>query len=154
MMIWLTLLPFTLWDSCGWATLPITGIVSFLLLGIEEIGVSIEEPFTILPLETIARTIEANLRELEATHGPATLGTKPEGAKNAEQLLYEIIPSLAPGNAALANGSRVSSIGSISMAQDSEPVLVSANGSSGPEETSSDPIVQEIYKILRGQNSQ
>jgi predicted membrane chloride channel (bestrophin family) len=96
MMIWLTLLPFTLWDSCGWAMLPITGIVSFLLLGIEEIGVSIEEPFTILPLEAIARTIEANLRELEATHGPATLGTKPEGALNATELLYDMIPSAAP----------------------------------------------------------
>jgi hypothetical protein len=33
MMIWLTLLPFTLWDNCGWAMLPITFIVSFLLLG-------------------------------------------------------------------------------------------------------------------------
>lgn len=29
----LTLLPFTLWDSCRWAMLPIAGIVSFLLLG-------------------------------------------------------------------------------------------------------------------------
>ena len=33
MMIWLTLLPFTLWDNCGWAMLPITFIISFLLLG-------------------------------------------------------------------------------------------------------------------------
>ncbi|KAL4856957.1 hypothetical protein ACK3TF_002657 [Chlorella vulgaris] len=96
MMIWLTLLPFTLWDSCRWAALPITFIVSFLLLGIEEIGVSIEEPFTILPLEVIARTIETNLRELEATHGPATLGKAPEGARNATELLHEMIPSTAP----------------------------------------------------------
>ena len=151
MMIWLTLLPFTLWDNCGWAMLPITFIVSFLLLGeqlqpatavaahvswqcmpltrsqlvrrpthpplgsllsilspapvagIEEIGVSIEEPFTILPLETIARTIEANLRELEATHGPATLGKAPEGAMNATELLYEVIPSAAPADTVNAN---------------------------------------------------
>ncbi|KAI3425146.1 hypothetical protein D9Q98_008917 [Chlorella vulgaris] len=96
MMIWLTLLPFTLWDSCRWASLPITFIVSFLLLGIEEIGVSIEEPFTILPLEVIARTIETNLRELEATHGPATLGKAPEGALNATELLYDMIPSASP----------------------------------------------------------
>jgi hypothetical protein len=96
MMIWLTLLPFTLWDSCRWAALPITFIVSFLLLGIEEIGVSIEEPFTILPLEVIARTIETNLRELEATHGPATLGKAPEGARNATELLHDMIPSTAP----------------------------------------------------------
>ena len=30
--------------------------------GIEEIGVSIEEPFTILPLEVISRTIEGNVK--------------------------------------------------------------------------------------------
>jgi hypothetical protein len=33
MMIWLTLLPFTLWDSCRWGTFPIAFIVAFLLLG-------------------------------------------------------------------------------------------------------------------------
>ena len=33
MMIWLTLLPFTLWDSCRWGMFPIAFIVSFLLLG-------------------------------------------------------------------------------------------------------------------------
>ena len=68
---------------------------------------SIEEPFTILPLETIARTIEANLRELEATHGPATLGTAPAGAKDATELLYEIIPSAGPAVAASSNGASV-----------------------------------------------
>jgi hypothetical protein len=33
MMIWLTLLPFSLWDTCGWATLPVTLAVAFILLG-------------------------------------------------------------------------------------------------------------------------
>ena len=33
MMIWLTLLPFTLWTACRWAMLPITLLVAFLLLG-------------------------------------------------------------------------------------------------------------------------
>jgi predicted membrane chloride channel (bestrophin family) len=64
MMIWLTLLPFTLWTACRWAMLPVALIVSFLLLGIEEIGVTIEEPFSILPLEAICRTIEGNVAEV------------------------------------------------------------------------------------------
>jgi predicted membrane chloride channel (bestrophin family) len=38
MMAWLTLLPFTLWDSCHWFMLPVTALVAFLLLGIKEIG--------------------------------------------------------------------------------------------------------------------
>ncbi len=29
----LTLLPFTLWDTCHWGMLPVTGLVAFLLLG-------------------------------------------------------------------------------------------------------------------------
>ena len=43
-------MPFTLWKSCGWAMIPATSVIAFLLLGIEEIGVQIEEPFSILPL--------------------------------------------------------------------------------------------------------
>ena len=31
-------LQFTLWDSAGWAMVPLIAIVAFLLLGIEEIG--------------------------------------------------------------------------------------------------------------------
>ena len=50
LVIWLGLMPFTLWKSCHWAMVPASAIICFLLLGIEEIGVQIEEPFGILPL--------------------------------------------------------------------------------------------------------
>ncbi len=33
MMIWLTLLPFALWPTCAWGTVPLSGIIAFLLLG-------------------------------------------------------------------------------------------------------------------------
>ena len=39
----LTLLPFSLWESCGLAMIPVAALVAFLLLGVEEIGVQIEE---------------------------------------------------------------------------------------------------------------
>eukprot|EP00887_Chlorella_sp_A99_P008256 scaffold12.g8256.t1 len=74
MVIWLGLLPFSLWDTCRFSTIPITVIISFLLLGIEEIGVSIEEPFSILPLEFISATIEKNVLELHGMHGPCAPG--------------------------------------------------------------------------------
>ena len=32
-MIWLTLLPFTLFNECGWTTVPLSLIIAFLLLG-------------------------------------------------------------------------------------------------------------------------
>jgi len=63
LVIWLTFMPFTLWNACGWGCVPVSTIIAFLLLGIEEIGVQIEEPFGILPLEAMCATIEKNLRE-------------------------------------------------------------------------------------------
>ena len=50
LVIWVSSLPIILWDQCRYATVPVSAIISFLLLGIEEIGVQIEEPFSILPL--------------------------------------------------------------------------------------------------------
>ena len=50
LVIWLTVMPFTLWKTCHWAMVPASLIICFLLLSIEEIGVQIEEPFGILPL--------------------------------------------------------------------------------------------------------
>ncbi|KAL3146980.1 hypothetical protein ABBQ38_014948 [Trebouxia sp. C0009 RCD-2024] len=69
LVIWLGLMPFTLWNSCHWAMVPTSGIICFLLLGIEEIGVQIEEPFGILPLEAMCATIETNLREMTKISG-------------------------------------------------------------------------------------
>ncbi len=48
-------MPFTLWSACGWGAVPASVIIAFLLLGIEEIGVQIEEPFGILPLGAPSR---------------------------------------------------------------------------------------------------
>ncbi|KAI7839791.1 hypothetical protein COHA_006590 [Chlorella ohadii] len=77
LMLWLTMLPFSLWESCGLAMIPVAALVAFLLLGVEEIGVQIEEPFSILPLEVISTTIEGNIRELQATHGAAAAVPSP-----------------------------------------------------------------------------
>ncbi|PSC69999.1 low-CO2 inducible [Micractinium conductrix] len=114
MMIWLTLLPFTLWDSCRWAMVPISLIVSFLLLGIEEIGVSIEEPFTILPLEVISRTIEGNVKELQKMHsseGKAVMGASAEGDNLSAQALVDAVLPAISGN---GNGGALSAAGSSS----------------------------------------
>jgi hypothetical protein len=42
LVLWLTCLPFVIWQELGWFSVPISMIVSFLLFGIEEIGVQIE----------------------------------------------------------------------------------------------------------------
>jgi predicted membrane chloride channel (bestrophin family) len=60
-MLWLATLPFVLWNHIGWAVVPSTAVVSFLLLGIDEIAIQLEEPFGILPLEAICDTIQRNI---------------------------------------------------------------------------------------------
>ena len=37
-----------------WATVPATALLALFLFGIEELGIQIEEPFGILPLESLA----------------------------------------------------------------------------------------------------
>jgi len=61
MFIWLTALPLALWPACGWGTAPLAVVISFLLLGIEEIGVQIEEPFGYIPLEDLCDEIEGDV---------------------------------------------------------------------------------------------
>ncbi|KAI3424164.1 hypothetical protein D9Q98_009523 [Chlorella vulgaris] len=102
MMIWLTLLPFTLWDSCGWASVPLSSIVAFLLLGIEEIGVSIEEPFSILPLESICDTIQGNVKELCSVHGTHNGSHSPLQAPAARDVVLLAVAEAEQAAAAAA----------------------------------------------------
>lgn len=61
-------LPMALVENFGWLTVPVTFLVAYILLGIEEIGVEIEEPFgnddNDLPLDRFCTTIEQNVRSL------------------------------------------------------------------------------------------
>ncbi|MCY1078974.1 bestrophin family protein [Archangium lansingense] len=61
-------LPFALVESFGWATVPVILLIAHTFLGIEEIGVEIEEPFGTedndLPLEGISESIANTLDEL------------------------------------------------------------------------------------------
>lgn len=76
MIVWLSLLPFALWESCGWGMIPLSVAISLLTLGVEEIGVIIEEPFSVLPLERICATIASDVKEIRAhgRHGHSTTG--------------------------------------------------------------------------------
>ena len=60
------LLPFGLDETIGWATPVVVMFVSYSLFGLDAIGDEIEQPFGLdpndLPLSTISRMIEANLR--------------------------------------------------------------------------------------------
>ncbi|MFN3197301.1 MAG: bestrophin family protein [Bradymonadia bacterium] len=66
--LYLATLPFVLVHRMDWLTVPAVFLISFGLLGIEDIGVEIEDPFGTdpndLPLEGLCETIGANVKTL------------------------------------------------------------------------------------------
>jgi hypothetical protein len=47
--------------ACCRYVIPVAGMMGFLLLGIDQIAIHLEEPFGILPLEAFCETITRNL---------------------------------------------------------------------------------------------
>lgn len=68
LILFLATLPFALVESFGWSTILVVLMITYTFLGIEEIGVEIEEPFGTedndLPLEEISANIARTLDEL------------------------------------------------------------------------------------------
>lgn len=73
-------LPFALVEQFGWLTPFVCFVTAFFLVGIEDIGIEIEDPFGTdpndLPLEKICSVIEADLNAIEASL-PATSAARP-----------------------------------------------------------------------------
>eukprot|EP00873_Tetraselmis_striata_P029777 jgi/Tetstr1/450041/TSEL_037088.t1 len=90
LIVWLTLLPVAMAPTLGWATVPSIAMISFFMLGVEEIGMEIEEPFTVLPLDAICNTASTNTKELLAQNveWPAD---KPSPADMAEAARKSIV---------------------------------------------------------------
>jgi predicted membrane chloride channel (bestrophin family) len=56
--LWLLTLPFSLWGALGLATIPAIFMLGWLMLGVDEIGIEIEEPFCILPVRPLCDMCE------------------------------------------------------------------------------------------------
>ena len=95
MIVWLSLLPFALWETCGWGMVPLTVAISLLTLGVEEIGVIIEEPFSVLPLERICATIASDVKEIRL-HGSSARAYDYSGVSQQKEMLHKeklLVPS-------------------------------------------------------------
>jgi putative membrane protein len=68
LMIYCLLLPFEIVSTLNWWTSFVVALVSFMLFGIEEIGVEIENPFghdpNDLPLDTMCATMQRNIEDI------------------------------------------------------------------------------------------
>jgi putative membrane protein len=86
-------LPFALYKDFGWLTIVATFLVAYLFYGIEEIGVTIEDPFekedNDLPLEQICVTIDNNLSAIidEMPDLPQALADPPASADVSGRLV-------------------------------------------------------------------
>jgi predicted membrane chloride channel (bestrophin family) len=66
--VWLILMPLTLYNSFDytwnhWAVIPAAVVIAFFLLGIEELGIQLEEPFSVLPQHKITNGIGLSAEE-------------------------------------------------------------------------------------------
>ena len=66
--LWILLLPLALWTPFAgtWnhaGMIPASMVISFFFLGIEELSIQLEEPFSVLPLDKIAGGIESIAEE-------------------------------------------------------------------------------------------
>lgn len=68
LLIYCLSLPFQMVDQLEWMTAPVVALISFTLLGIEEIGIQIEDPFghdsNDLPLDNICNAMLRNIEDL------------------------------------------------------------------------------------------
>ena len=64
--VWLLLLPFALVRELAgsFVMVPVSCMVAIFFFGIEELGVQLEEPFTIMPLEHMLGGVEANILQM------------------------------------------------------------------------------------------
>jgi len=64
--LYMLLIPLALWGEldANWAIVPASVVMSVFLFGIEELGIQIEEPYTILPMDSMCDSMQATLAEL------------------------------------------------------------------------------------------
>ncbi|MQL91941.1 hypothetical protein Taro_024572, partial [Colocasia esculenta] len=68
LVLWHLTLPIILWDDCHWIVVPATFVSAASLFGIEEVGVLIEEPFSVLALDELCDQLLGSIQETLAIH--------------------------------------------------------------------------------------
>lgn len=64
LLVWLLYSPIALWGEYGGGALLVAPLLTIALFGVEEIGVELEEPGGILPMEAICASLEDQVMEL------------------------------------------------------------------------------------------
>ncbi|GAX81616.1 hypothetical protein CEUSTIGMA_g9044.t1 [Chlamydomonas eustigma] len=70
-MMYICIIPLLLWPISGWLTPLVAVAIAFMVMGVENVTVQIEEPFRVLHLEALVSAVEQAGRELKPWIGPA-----------------------------------------------------------------------------------
>lgn len=89
-LLFLLLLPYALIDELGWMTPLVSGLVSYALFSLDQIGIELQHPFdekrlSHLPLKDICKTIADNVLELEEYLEPGTYSPEFHSYTNPQQ---------------------------------------------------------------------
>lgn len=69
LFIWSNLVPFAVYPVCGpLFTLPASVLVAYSIMGIEDIGVQLEEPFNILPMRQYSDGVYASVNAIKTVY--------------------------------------------------------------------------------------
>ena len=89
--LWSNMLPFAMYSACGpLGTLPASIMVSYAVLGIEDIGVQLEEPFNILPLRQYSEGIYSGVDDIKTSF---EMRARQEEAKERNLQSETLLPS-------------------------------------------------------------
>jgi predicted membrane chloride channel (bestrophin family) len=83
LLVWLAYMPLAVWGEVGAAALLVAPLLVVALFGIDEIGVELEEPFSLLPLDILCEAVETQTQELVEVNGVvrSLVGTGDGGAQ-------------------------------------------------------------------------
>lgn len=79
MLVWSWVLPFALYPAMGpYLTLPTSLLTAYAILGIEDVGVQLEEPFDVLPLRQYSDGIFDSINQIDKNYVPFQIGSNKE----------------------------------------------------------------------------
>jgi hypothetical protein len=109
-------LPFALVDKVGWLTPIITMMVAYPLLSLDQIGIELENPFSLqrlshLPLNDICQTIENNLLALLDDGDARVLSADGSRFVRAEEASWN--DDVSANSLAEANGRHAAAVGQL-----------------------------------------
>ncbi|KXZ52338.1 hypothetical protein GPECTOR_10g970 [Gonium pectorale] len=132
LILWLLWLPVALWGKAGWCVVPVEAILTYLLLGIDEIAIQMEEPFGILPLENFCDAVQQSVEQVtRMDHSVHDV---------VSSYVCALVPA-APATAAAppvaappatAMGGTASAVVAAAAAEESSPVAASVTATAAP----------------------